>query len=66
MNEYWKKTCDGCRHLNAQEPNQHCYMFRDAPDGVCMQHTEIMAAAKRDGKVVRQDQIKILVTGSKK
>ena len=57
MSKPWKEICAGCRHLNAQEPNQHCYMFKDAPDNVCMQHTETMESAKRAGQTVKLDQL---------
>lgn len=57
MSAPWKSICAGCRHINAQEPNQHCYMFKDAPDSKCMQNTEVMDKAKSQGKTVRADQL---------
>lgn len=70
MSEPWKNICAGCHHLNAQEPRQHCYMFRDAPETNCAQHAEIMEKAKRDGKLVSLSEIPHVVlnevSGSKK
>lgn len=36
-------NCATCKHKQRQSPvgqNEHCYMFKDAPIEVCMQHTE--------------------------
>lgn len=33
-------NCDTCDHMaNNYRGGGHCYMFRDAPTGVCMAHT---------------------------
>lgn len=35
-------NCLTCEHYTAQfdgKEEQHCYMFKDEPDDVCMQHT---------------------------
>lgn len=57
MAVHWKTICSNCRHLNSQEPNQHCYMFKDAPDNTCMQHTDKMEKAKLEGKTVTKAQL---------
>jgi hypothetical protein len=49
-------NCETCRHK--QNPDGgHCYMFRDEPTEVCMQHTgrnfsPVALLEERDGKVV--------------
>jgi len=37
-------NCATCEHKNMKSPDQadddgHCYMFRDEPTEICMQHT---------------------------
>ena len=61
MSKPWKEICAGCRHLNAQEPNLHCYMFKDAPDNRCAQHTATMDDAKKNGKLVQLSELPLAV-----
>lgn len=61
MNEPWRRICAGCRHINAQEPKLHCYMFKDAPETSCAQNTFTMDEAKRKGKTIRLDQLSEVV-----
>lgn len=57
----WKEICAGCRHLNSQEPSQHCYMFRNEPESACMQHTETMDKATKAGKTVQLSELPLVV-----
>lgn len=61
MAEPWKKICANCRHLNDREPNHHCFMFRDEPDGPCMQNTSTMDKAKQTGKALTPKQVSELL-----
>lgn len=57
MSRPWKEICAGCKYINSQEPNQHCYMFHDAPSTECAQNTKTMSEAKQAGTVLTLRQV---------
>lgn len=39
-----QQCCVGCGHREDAAPGDHCYMFHDAPDTYCAQHTKFWPA----------------------
>ena len=43
MEKYNPNNCETCEYKLSRSPDQdddgHCYMFRDEPQEICMQHT---------------------------
>lgn len=44
--------CEGCEHkANNTDPELYCYMFKEAPNRTCAQHTVFKHLRKDFGKV---------------
>jgi hypothetical protein len=39
MSKSGVNNCATCRYSQYEHGDGHCYMFRNEPEGVCMQHT---------------------------